>query len=190
VTPFLLFSPLFFSEMNMRPWLVLLCVVMIMFSIQVGCKKEESDTDTDAVNNTDGQSATRTGEDMRGTSQEDSQARLQECADKMHLTFPPSTRLLGFHKVTGGPDDYIFLKIVLPRADLAPLLKKSPFEGIGMRDDWRYMIPQRGLQWWDVEAPTRFQSQQVTLPGPCGLRILINQDHKEVVIVYLEWFET
>lgn len=40
-----------------------------------------------------------------------SEEDLKECSSRMHITFPKSTRALKISKVTGGPDDGIFLKI-------------------------------------------------------------------------------
>ncbi len=127
---------------------------------------------------------------MQRTSREDSQARLQECAAKMHLAFPASARLLGFHKLSGGPDEAIYLKIEVRSADLPAFLKKSPFAGVQMRNDRCSPAPNRNLDWWDVDRPEQLQSGKAMLPGPRYLDILIDEDQKDIVIVYLMWFET
>lgn len=174
----------------MRSWLIL-CAAVALCGALIGCRRAASDRRADATGDVPGQATSGTGEDIQGTSRADSQAQLQECANKMHLTFPASARLLGFHKLSGGPDDFVYLKVELRRADLLAFLKKSPFAGVQMRGDWRFPTPpDRDLDWWDVDRPKHFQSGQAMLPGPCGLDILIDEDQKDIVIVYLVWFET
>jgi len=115
---------------------------------------------------------------------------LKECSSKMHITFPKSTRALNIYKVTGGPDDGIFLKIEIDRKDLDFLIKNSPFAGQELRSDRRSMLKVRTLSWFDPDSVRNYKSAQAPLPDAEYLNILVDLDRDESTTIYLQWGET
>jgi len=115
---------------------------------------------------------------------------LKECSSKMHITFPKSTRALKIFKVTGGPDDEIFLKIEIDRKDLDSLIKNSPFAGQELRSDRRFVLKEPNLSWWDPDSVRNFRSAQARLPDAEYLNILLDLGRDEVNTIYLQWGET
>ena len=115
---------------------------------------------------------------------------LKECSSKMHITFPKSTRALNIYKVTGGPDDQIFLKIEIDRKDLNSLIKNSPFAGQELRSDRRFMLKERTLSWFDPDSARNYKSAQARLPDAKYLNILVDLDRDEGTTIYLQWGET
>ncbi len=121
-----------------------------------------------------------------GVSEED----LKECSSKMHITFPQSTRALDIFKVSGGPDDGIFLKVEIDRKDLDSLIKHSPFTGVELRSDRRYVLKEPTLSWWDSDSVRNYRSAQARLPDAEYLNILLDLDRDERITIYLQWGET
>ena len=108
----------------------------------------------------------------------------------MHITFPKSTRALKIFKVTGGPDDGIFLKIEIDRKDLDSLIKHSPFASVELRSDRRSVLKDRTLSWWDPDSVRNYRSAQAGLPDARYLNILLDLDRDEAITIYLQWLET
>ncbi len=137
---------------------------------------------------------TCTGSSFFGTRQSKSdpvsEEDLKECSSKMRITFPKSTRALNISKVTGGPDDQIFLKIEIDRKDLDSLIKHSPFAGLELRSDRRFLLKERTLSWWDPDSVRSYKSAEARLPDAKYLNILLDLDRDESTIVYLQWSET
>jgi hypothetical protein len=119
-----------------------------------------------------------------------SEEDLKECSSKMHITFPKSTRALEIYKVTGGPDDGIFLKIEIDRKDLDSLLKLSPFADLELRSDRRFVLKEPTLSWWDPDTVRNYRSAQAGLPDAKYLNILLDLDRNDGITVYLQWGET
>jgi len=119
-----------------------------------------------------------------------SEEDLKECSSKMHITFPKSTRALKISKVTGGPDDGIFLKIEIDRKDLDSLIKNSPFAGQELRSDRRFVLKDPTLSWWDPDSVRNYRSAQARLPDAKYLNILLDLDRDEINTIYLQWGET
>jgi len=118
-----------------------------------------------------------------------SEEDLKECSSKMHITFPKSTRALKISKVTGGPDDGIFLKIEIDRKDLDSLIKHSPFAGLKLRSDRRSVLNE-SLSWWDPDSVRNYRSAEARLPDAEYLFILLDLDRDEAITIYLQWGET
>jgi len=119
-----------------------------------------------------------------------SEEDLKECSSKMHITFPKSTRALKIFRVTGGLDDGIFLKIEIDRKDLDSLIKHSPFAGLELRSDRRFVLKEPTLSWWDPDSVRNYRSAQAGLPDAKYLNILLDLDRDEGITVYLQWGET
>jgi len=119
-----------------------------------------------------------------------SEEDLKECSSKMGITFPKSTRALNISKVTGGPDDQIFLKIEIDRKDLDSLIKHSPFARLELRSDRRFVLKERTLSWWDPDSVRNYRSAEAPLPDAKYLNILVDLDHEHRIPVYLQWVET
>ena len=119
-----------------------------------------------------------------------SEEDLKECSSKMHIAFPKSTRALKISKVTGGPDDGIFLKIEIDRKDLEPLIKHSPFAGLELLSDRRFVLKEPTLSWWDPDSVRNYRSAQARLPDARYLNILLDLDRDDGITVYLQWGET
>jgi hypothetical protein len=115
---------------------------------------------------------------------------LRECSSKMQIAFPPSTRALNIMRVTGGPDDAIYLKVEIDRNDLDALIRNSPFASAELRSDRRYVLKERSLSWWDPEGVNNYKSGQVSLPDAKYLNILLDLDSNERIPIYLQWGET
>jgi hypothetical protein len=118
-----------------------------------------------------------------------SEEDLKECSSKMHITFPKSTRALKISKVTGGPDDGIFLKIEIDRTDLDSLIKHSPFADLKLRSDRRSVLNE-SLSWWDPDSVRNYRSAEARLPDAEYLFILLDLDRDEAITIYLQWGET
>ncbi len=118
-----------------------------------------------------------------------SEEDLKECSSKMHITFPKSTRALKIYKVTGGPDDGIFLKIEIDRKDLDSLIKHSPFAGLKLRSDRRSVLNE-SLSWWDPDSVRNYRSAEARLSDAEYLFILLDLDRDEAITIYLQWGET
>jgi hypothetical protein len=121
-----------------------------------------------------------------GVTEED----LKECGSKMHITFPQSTRAVNIDKITGGPDDGIFLKIEIDRKEMDALIKSSPFASVELRSERRYVLKEPTLSWWNPESARNYKSGQAQLPDAKYLNILLDLDGNERVTVYLQWGET
>ena len=119
-----------------------------------------------------------------------SEEDLKECSSKMHITFPKSTRALKISKVTGGPDDGIFLKIEIDRKDLDSLIKHSPFAGLELLSDRRFVLKEPTLSWWDPDSVRNYRSAEARLPDAEYLFILLDLDRDEAITIYLQWGET
>jgi len=119
-----------------------------------------------------------------------SEEDLKECSSKMHITFPKSTRALKISRITGGPDDGIFLKIEIDRKDLDSLIKHSPFAGRELLSDRRFVLKEPTLSWWDPDSVRNYRSAQARLPDAKYLNILLDLDRDEDIPIYLQWGET
>jgi len=126
---------------------------------------------------------------LRSSDDSVSEEDLKECSSKMHITFPKSTRALKISKVTGGPDDGIFLKIEIDRKDLDSLIKHSPFAGLKLRSDRRSVLNE-SLSWWDPDSVRNYRSAEARLPDAEYLFILLDLDRDEAITIYLQWGET
>ena len=119
-----------------------------------------------------------------------SEEDLKECSSKMHITFPKSTRALKISRVTGGLDDGISLKIEIDPKDLDSLIKHSPFAGLELRSDRRFVLKEPTLSWWDPDTVRNYRSAQAGLPDAKYLNILLDLDRDDGITVYLQWGET
>lgn len=121
-------------------------------------------------------------------------------AEAMNLTFPPSTRALGYYHVKDpanrrfeiipGPDDAIWLKIEMDRKDVDSFLAVSPFAGEPLAETDRGTTGPSDQPWWDADRRGRFRSGQATRPQARYLNILIDMDGGERAVIYLEWYTT
>lgn len=154
--------------MNVKSVLLLICLLFLF--IKVSCKK-------DAPQITDPNLAKQ---------------KLDELSKIMHLSFPLSTRLLGY-KHRRGMDDVIYLKIEIATGDVKTLINNSPFCNKILRSSENNPIPivgSTGPSWWNVKSVRKWKTGGARLPGAKALQILIDLDHSDKVIVYLKWFET
>lgn len=124
--------------------------------------------------------------------------QLAECSRVMGVTFPPSTRPLGFRAVGGWLDDDLMLKVEMSRDELRAFLDASPFAGRELGRDVIQIDQSPDLSWWNVEVlgeyerktdQQAFHSDTVELPNVEFLRILVDTRRQDLVIVYLEWFQ-
>lgn len=107
----------------------------------------------------------------------------------MLVTFSDKTEILGFNHAS-FLDEIVTVKVRMPISDVDEFIKTSPFKGVQLRDDRRYVHTDESLTWMDPEGAVRFKSGQVTIRDTQGLNILIDLDDNEQAIVYLEWFTT
>jgi hypothetical protein len=119
-----------------------------------------------------------------------SSAVLGKCARIMRVSFPGSTRVLNVHDEATGPDAALYLKITLAPADLDKLLGGSPFAGVSLRSDRRFVTDYPALPWWTPEAAVTYRSGQAALSGAEFLDILIQLDQTNERVVYLMWHKT
>lgn len=125
--------------------------------------------------------------------------QLAECSRVMRVTFPPSTRPLGLRAVTGWLDDDLMLKVELGRDELQAFLDASPFAGRELGRTEVHLFTDAELSWWNIDdlaeyegkaGQEAFLSDKVWLPNAESLRILVDTRRQDLVIVYLEWFQT
>ncbi|MHC4155123.1 MAG: hypothetical protein ACYST6_09415 [Planctomycetota bacterium] len=106
------------------------------------------------------------------------------------IAFPSSSRLLGYH-MERGLDTYRCVKVEITREDLEIFLENSPFAGKTLRTKNQNPIQgvsPTGPSWWKVKAVKNWQSGRATLSGSETLRILLDLDKQDSVVIYLEWF--
>ena len=117
-------------------------------------------------------------------------ALKQEVESAMQLEFPPSSRLLNFDRQC-GLDMLIRVKVAMDRKELQSFLLDSPFTYEELDAKRRYCNNhERDYRWWRPGSSQGFISGQKTLRNTECLNILVDLDGEEVVVVYLEWFET
>ena len=129
---------------------------------------------------------------------------LAVSAAAMGLAFPASATVLGYRHLKDPantrydlfpmPDDAIWLKVEIDRADLGAFMSGPPLGGVTWRDDSRFeMAGSTDAAWWNPEAPAAFKAAEVPLPKgqPKGrvLRVLVDNGSSHGAIVYLHWFE-
>jgi hypothetical protein len=116
--------------------------------------------------------------------------KLKEFGGIMQIAFPSSSRLLNYH-MERGMDTYISLKVEIAREDLGVFLENSPFAGKTLRSKDQNPIldvSSTGPSWWKVKEVKNWQSGRTTLRGSEALRILLDLDKQDSVVIYLEWF--
>ncbi|MHC4659221.1 MAG: hypothetical protein ACYS83_08605 [Planctomycetota bacterium] len=121
------------------------------------------------------------------------QQKLAQLGTIMHVSFPPSTRLLNYDHTQGWLDDSIILKVEIARDDLEFFLNNSPFAGKTLKTKQQNPIPAIGTtgpRWWKVKSVENWQSGSVALPQAEWLKILLDLDKPDKVVIYLDWFET
>jgi len=135
---------------------------------------------------------------QRTVTEDVSTEQLAHCSQIMNLTFPPSARPLGLC-ATYGMDDVLQLKVEMSRNELQQFIEASPFAGAELGRNQIQVYGDSDLRWWNVDeldpyegkdGQEAFLSEQTSLPNAEVLNILIDVRRDDIVIVYLEWFET
>jgi hypothetical protein len=108
---------------------------------------------------------------------------------RAHMTLPTNTVPLGA-RIYRGQDKFIELKIRLSKSDLDALLRQSPLRDKPLSSVRRYSRNIAGLSWWRPEGAKRFLSGEASLPNAEILRLLVDLDQEQFVIVYFEWSES
>jgi hypothetical protein len=116
--------------------------------------------------------------------------KLEAIGKVMKLEFPADTKVIGFHEITGWLDDSIYLKVQIPREEVNAFLSRSPFANIALRNDRRFVTEFPEFDWWRSEAVREYKSEQASLPDAKYLDILVDYDRKDIVDIFLVWFET
>ena len=108
------------------------------------------------------------------------------CAEKMKITFPPSTEPLRFvHE--SGVHTTLWLKARISTNDIQTLINQSPFTGQALRGDRVEVICPPDLDWWRPDEARNYMSGIAILPDDSSLRILIDRGDPAKAVVYLQW---
>ena len=119
-----------------------------------------------------------------------SATQVQECAEKMKMTFPAETKYLGYHKNV-GMDDMIYLKCSMGRDRLPAFISNTPFRGMQLSKERRHIGNSAArVPWWTPDKARRFESGEAWLDNVGFVQILVDMDAQDDVVVYLFWSET
>jgi hypothetical protein len=107
----------------------------------------------------------------------------EEIRKKLMIPLDSTMTMLSYEKIV-GMDDMIFLTLEMKSEDVDSFIKNSPFRDVKLLSDRRYVDNA------DTRKCASYESAEIGLPDAKYLRILINHDFGQKVIVYLQWFET
>lgn len=113
----------------------------------------------------------------------------------MRLKLPPSAKIAFFQHLKSGPDDLIQAKVILPAADLKPLLAQAPFKGIAWHPLDTASSPFTDREGWSTWTPSKVKKGRTTdFPMPQNpaehMRVLIDEGSAKTREIYLVWFQT
>lgn len=119
---------------------------------------------------------------------------LTTASTAMAVTFPPTTRFVGYQSCSPPPWGgwYIKLKVRMPRTSLPAFLASPAFTGVTFDTPWRWVGNDPNSVWdgeFTPERPKQFRSQRVLLPPGSSLRVLIDDDNSATATVYLFWLD-
>jgi len=109
------------------------------------------------------------------------------CAEKMNITFPPSTEPLYFFQET-GVHNTIWLKARIDTKEIQALIRQSPFAGQPLRNNRQAVSSPPGLDWWQPDRAKSYLSGETGLPDGSTMRILIDRSDPAKAVVYLQWY--
>ena len=106
------------------------------------------------------------------------------------LSFPPSTRYIGFQYNNNFLDDDMYAKVEIPAKDLDAFLATSPFKDEDLQTKRIETFDNDDLGWFKPSSIKSFKSGTVWLPNAKGLIITIDYDQHDPVVIYISWHET
>jgi len=121
-------------------------------------------------------------------------AQQHSASASMGISLPPETQCLLYHRRSEAlsllpcPDDAVHLKIELPAATAAHFLAQAPFSTASWGGRWIKDMP--GWPQWMPSRAKSVRSTQIQLPNARVLNVLVDEDREDVMVVFLEWFET
>lgn len=114
---------------------------------------------------------------------------LHTAETMMHVTFPPSARVVAWHLDASGMDEYLRVKVEMAAEDWPAFLASTPLRDEPLDEGHHgYFGQDDGA--WDPHQPAHLQAQQTMLPGGKVLNLGVDLGTPGKAVVYLVYFGT
>ena len=103
---------------------------------------------------------------------------------ELGLQFPAGTKLIGYHR-EDGMDDYLGIKVEMPRAALKGFLASTPVAEERYTDGEGGLLGPDGRGYWDPHRQPKLRTGQAQLPGARALNIGYDDSRPDVAVVFV-----